>query len=382
MDIKKFVNLLKKIEGPKLDFKQCINVDSDSGKKELAKDVCAIANSRGGRGYLIIGIEDKTKKICGIGEVRFDEEKIQQIVSSRIDPPIPISLEIFIYEGKKIAIIIIYDGPQKPYQMRDNGSFYIRRGSTNDTMRKQEIVAALEENLSMNIELCPVPRSNLTCLNNELVDIYFSSQGINITDENRLELMESASIIHMDKDSGKYMVTLGGLLIFSKKNNIYIPHNMIKIINKVNRNFNSISIIQGDLISMMDKVEDIIKKIIPIQSYPLEFVNKGIMDALIYRDYSDFSRIIEIVIDFNSIIVTGPGILGYKKNKSEYSYSKRNMWIYEKIIALDIKKRLVKTYYGFNKMKKAFKNKNAVKFINSIRNNDFKIIYPGIRKFR
>lgn len=380
MDTKKFLNLLKKIEGPKLDFKQCINIDSDGGKKELAKDVCAIANSRGGRGYLIIGVEDKTKKILGIGEANFDEEKIQQIISSRIDPPIPISLEIFKYEGEKIAIITIYDGPQKPYQMRDNGSFYIRRGSTNDTMRKQEIVSALEENLSISIESCPIPRSNLNCIDSELVNKYFSFQGINVTDENKLELMENTSIVYMDKDSGKYMATLGGLLIFSKNNNVYIPHNMIRIVNKVNKDLSPISIIQGDLISIMDKTESVIEKIITAKSYPLGFVNEGIRDAIIYRDYSDFYRAIEVIIDFNSIIVTGPGILEHKRNKNEYNYMKRNMWVYEKIIALDTKKRLIKTSTGLNKMKKVFKN--TVKFINSIKNNDFKIIYPGIKKFK
>ncbi|UZQ51845.1 helix-turn-helix domain-containing protein [Clostridium kluyveri] len=380
MDTKKFLNLLKKIEGPKLDFKQCINIDSDGGKKELAKDVCAIANSRGGRGYLIIGVEDKTKKILGIGEANFDEEKIQQIISSRIDPPIPISLEIFKYEGKKIAIITIYDGPQKPYQMRDNGSFYIRRGSTNDTMRKQEIVSVLEENLSISIESCPIPRSNLNCIDSELVNKYFSFQGINVTDENKLELMENTSIVYMDKDSGKYMATLGGLLIFSKNNNVYIPHNMIKIVNKVNKNLSPISIIQGDLISIMDKTESVIEKIVTAKSYPLGFVNEGIRDAIIYRDYSDFYRTIEVIIDFNSIIVTGPGILEHKRNKNEYNYMKRNMWVYEKIIALDTKKRLIRTSTGLNKMKKVFKN--TVKFINSIKNNDFKIIYPGIKKFK
>ncbi len=45
MNIKKFLSLLKRSEGPKLDFKQCINIGNDSGRKELAKDVCAIANT-------------------------------------------------------------------------------------------------------------------------------------------------------------------------------------------------------------------------------------------------------------------------------------------------------------------------------------------------
>ncbi|MCI1945442.1 AlbA family DNA-binding domain-containing protein [Clostridium luticellarii] len=382
MNIKKFLSLLKRSEGPKLDFKQCINVENDSGRKELAKDICAIANSRGGRGYLIIGIEDKTKRIVGISEVNFSEEKIQQIVSSRIDPPIPVSLEILQYNGRDVAVISIYDSPQKPYQMRDNGSFYIRRGSTNDTMRKQEIISALQENLGINVELCPIPHSDLNCIDDGIVNRYFLSQGIEINHENRLELMENASIIYMDKNSGKYMATLGGLLIFSKINNICIPHNMIKIVNNINRNSKPMVIIQGDLISMMDEAEHIIRKIINVKSYPVKAVDEGIREAVVYRDYSDFSRGIEVVLGYNSIVITSPGILINRKNTDFYNYANRNMWIYEKIIALDTKERSISISSGFNRIRKEFKNKGKVKFINSIKNFNFKVIYPGIKNFK
>ncbi|HBC96830.1 MAG TPA: ATP-binding protein [Clostridium sp.] len=382
MNIKKFLSLLKRSEGPKLDFKQCINIGNDSGRKELAKDVCAIANSRGSRGYLIIGVEDKSKRVVGVDEIDFSEEKIQQIISSRIDPPIPVSLEILKYNGKNVAVINIYNSPQRPYQMRDNGAFYIRRGSTNDTMRKQEIISAFQENLTIDVELCPIPHSDLNCIDYGIVNNYFLSQGIEINEENKIELMENASIIYMDKDSGKYMVTLGGLLVFSKVNNICIPHNMIKIINKINKNFKSVFIIQGDLISMMNRSEKVVRKIINVKSYPVEAINKGVREAIVYRDYSDFSRGIEVVIGFNSIIITSPGILTNRKNTNFYNYLNRNMWIYEKIIALDTRERSMNIASGFNRMQKKFKNKGKVKFINSMKNYDFKIIYPGIKNFK
>lgn len=380
MDTKKFLNLLKKMEGPKLDFKQLMNIDNDSGRRELAKDVCAIANSRGGRGYIIIGIEDKTKKIIGVDK-NFSEEKIQQIISSRIEPPVPISLETLKYKGKNIVIINIYDGPQKPYQMRENGAFYTRRGSTNDTMRKQEIISALQQNLNVNMELCPIPHSKLNCIDNYMVDKYFLSQGIKVNDENRLELMEDASIVYMDKDSGKYVATLGGLLIFSNVNNVYIPHNMIKIVNNINKNFKRISIIQGNLLSIMDKAEDVIKNIITVKSYPTEGVNEGIRNAVLYRDYSDFSRIIDIIVGNNSIVITSPGMLSNRKDTNYYNYTRRNMWIYEKIIALDSEKRYIGIAAGFNRMQKLFKSVGRVKFINSIKDDYFRIIYPGVNKF-
>ena len=148
MDEKKLRSLIDKGEGIKIDFKRELYLYYESCKKELAKDVCAIANSRGGRGYIIVGVEDKTKNIVGVKDLDvLNEEKIQQIVSSRCEPPIPIMVEIVDVEDKKVGIIVIYDGGQKPYQIRETGAFNIRRGSTTDTMRKEELVAAFEENL-------------------------------------------------------------------------------------------------------------------------------------------------------------------------------------------------------------------------------------------
>jgi predicted HTH transcriptional regulator len=381
MDKRKLMNLLKKIEGPKLDFKQYIQIETDSGRKELAKDICAIANSKGGRGYLVIGVEDKTKKIVGIGDLQISEEKIQQIISSRIEPPVPVSLEFMEYENKKVVIINIYDGPQKPYQMRDNGAFYIRRGSTNDTMRKQEIVSILHESLNLNVELCPIPNSDLQCIDNQIVDKYFSNQGIEVNEENRIDLMENASIIYMDKDTGRYMVTLGGLLVFCKNNNIYIPHNMIKIVNKVNKSSDETVIIQGDLLSIINESENVLKNLVP-KFYPIEAIYEGIRNAVIYRDYTVFYKEIEVIIDYNSIIVASPGILIKRRNTNYVNYVKRNMWVYEKVIALDSKSKIINSGMGFKRMQKAFKNKGRINFVNSINDNEFKVIYPGVKSFK
>jgi len=102
MDSKKILSLIKRNEGLKLDFKQKLLLEYESGKKELAKDVCAIANSRGGRGYIVVGVEDKTKNIIGLMENElFSEEQIQQIITSRCEPPIPISVDISDFQEKK-----------------------------------------------------------------------------------------------------------------------------------------------------------------------------------------------------------------------------------------------------------------------------------------
>lgn len=376
MDKKKLMNLIKREEGPKLDFKLKIDIDTESGRKELTKDIIAIGNSRGGRGFLIIGIEDKTKRIVGVENLSLNEEQIQQIISSRCEPPIPISLEFIQVENKNVAVIAIYDGGQKPYQMRENGAFYIRRGSTTDTMRKQELVSALQENLTLNVELCPIIHASLDCIDIKLVDEYFSCHSIEVNEENRLLLMENASIIINDRESGEYFVTLGGLLVFSKINYVYIPHNMIRIVNKVNKSMDEITIIQGDLISNIEKCEEVLRKILP-DSYPIEAIYEGVKNAVLYRDYTIFYKEIEVIVTEKSISIISPGILVKGKDPNSHDYLRRNMWIYEKLVSLDKKKRFVKSTRGFSKMKKAFKNKGKVMFVNSLEHNQFKVIYPG-----
>jgi predicted HTH transcriptional regulator len=376
MDRKKLEILIKRDEGTKLDFKQKIDLDFESGRKELAKDVCAIANSRGGRGYIVIGVEDKTKKVAGIEGKAYNEEQIQQIVSSRTEPPIPIVYELIEYGDKIIGVITIYDGGQKPYQLRESGAFYIRRGSTTDTMRKQEIAAALQESFSLNLELCPIVQSSLSSLDMDLVDKYFSFHRIEANEENRITLMENASIIRFDKDLGKHTATLGGILVFSKKNYVYIPHNMIRIVNKINREEAEITIIRGDLLGMLDTCEEILKRLLPA-NYPVDALLEGVKNAVLYRDYTIFYKEIEIILGIDSISIISPGILVKGKDISSHNYVKRNMWIYEKLIALDNNKRFIKSGRGFSKMKKAFKNIGRVIFINSLSGDFFKVVYPG-----
>ena len=380
MDLKRISILLKRDEGTKLDYKQKIDILIESGKKELAKDVSAIANSRGGRGYIIIGVEDKTKRIIGINAFEFKEEQIQQIISSRCEPPIPISIEFVVYKDKNMAIITIYDGGQKPYQLRENGAFYIRRGSTTDTMRKEELISCLQENFSLNIETMPIINSDINSLDSNIINKFFVNKGILVNEDNRLELMDNAGITFIERDYNKRVVTLGGLLVFSSINSIYLPQNMIKIVNNVNKNFDEVIIVQGHLLDMLDRVEEFFKKIFPA-NYPIGAVHEAVKNAILYRDYTIFYKEIEIVVSYNSVSVVSPGNLLFSTEINTHNYSKRNMWIYDKLIALDDRKRFIKSGKGFVRMKKAFIKYGKVIFVDSKGDNTFKAIFPGIKHF-
>lgn len=377
MNKKKLLSLIQQRENTKLDFKLKIDISSESGKKELAKDVCAIANSKGGRGYLIIGVEDRTKRLVGINRIKsLDEEKIQQVVSSRCEPPIPIKVEVLEIDGVDIGIITIFDGGQKPYQIKETGAFHIRRGSITDIMRKSELVAAFEENQLLTVETCKVVTSSAEFLNRELIEKYFKIKGITINKENESFLLESAGIGYLDKRSRKLRCTFGGLLVFCNNNNICIPNNAIRIINKINNNYSKSIMINGNLLDMIDKTEEEMYKLLP-DNYPVYAVMEAVKNSIMYREYSIIDKLIEVIVTKTSIIIISPGQLVSKSDVvGEMSYNKRNMWIYDKLISLDEGRRFINDGNGLVRIKEAFKGKRKVRLINSILDDCFKVILP------
>ena len=84
-----------------------------------------------------------------------------------------------------------------------------------------------------------------------------------------------------------------------------------------------------------------------------------------------FGKLLMINLTKNSIIVISPRQLVDKNNRlGDMGYSKRNMWIYDKLISLDEGKRVINYGNGIVRIKEAFKGKRKVKLINS----DFFII--------
>ena len=377
MNKKKLLSLIQQRENTKLDFKLKIDISYEKGKKELAKDVCAIANSKGGRGYLIIGVEDRTKRLVGINRIKsLDEEKIQQVVSSRCEPPIPIKVEVLEIDGVDIGIITIFDGGQKPYQIKETGAFHIRRGSITDIMRKSELVASFEENQLLTVETCKVVTSSAEFLNRELIEKYFKIKGITINKENESFLLESAGIAYLDKRSRKLRCTFGGLLVFCNNNNICIPNNAIRIINKINNNYSKSIMINGNLLDMIDKTEEEMYKLLP-DNYPVYAVMEAVKNSIMYREYSIIDKLIEVIVTKTSIIIISPGQLVSKSDVvGEMSYNKRNMWIYDKLISLDEGRRFINDGNGLVRIKEAFKGKRKVRLINSILDDCFKVILP------
>jgi predicted HTH transcriptional regulator len=373
LDADRIRQLLRREENPKLDFKATLHLRTEGEKKELTRDVIAIANSRGGRGYILFGIEDKSKKPLGIEPKYFNEEQIQQIIYNRSDPPVSVTVEFVEYEGVNIAVLTIFKSHHKPHQMLQTGAFYIRRGSTTDIARRSEIAQMMQENGLQTYETVPLLKATMEDMDKELLQEYFSNLKV-CDDTPNIFLMEALGFIS-ELDNGEYSPTIGGMLVFGKNPSLFLPQCYVKFISS-----EGITHITGNIYSMMHQSLELIRNIISDDTYPFDAVEESLANAMLHRDYLDVARgiLIDITDDFIEIsnpgaLVAGNITLKYMRDKNP---QRRNPWLYQRLLILDYKRHFIKAGTGMLSMREAFTDRGKVKFINLGSRNLFKVVFP------
>ena len=123
-------------EGENVEFKS--EIDVDSAKLNFRKSVTAFSNTRGG--LIFIGIDDEgvAKKDCDL-----EDETITNYVQE-IEPVPEISLQRIVVDGKRILVVKVEEGKDKPYNLKNQGIF-IRRGKTNSRAGRLEIQKFFEK---------------------------------------------------------------------------------------------------------------------------------------------------------------------------------------------------------------------------------------------
>ena len=155
-------------ESTRLDFKA---IQYDGKKHEaLLKDVMSMANADvEGEKLIVVGINHKAngeRDIVGIEKEEFiDPSNYQQLIRKNIEPYIEISYEPHKYNGeneedngKLIGIIKIKKSGNKPYMMKkkygglNQGDCFVRKGTQQDPMTRNDIDKIFKNKTSNNFE--------------------------------------------------------------------------------------------------------------------------------------------------------------------------------------------------------------------------------------
>jgi hypothetical protein len=145
-------------ETRKVDLKRELALSDRVKQAELAKDVCALANTSGGTGYLIIGVLDAKDKertsddpATYIIGVSYDEDEfqrqIQQALSNFCNPVPDARLETIRDPQtlRDVGVILVPRSTRRPHEIiRESGKvqkgIYVRRGAETFSASREEIL--------------------------------------------------------------------------------------------------------------------------------------------------------------------------------------------------------------------------------------------------
>ena len=299
------VEIIKIGEGYTIEFKEKI---SDS----IAKDICAFANSSGGK--IILGVRDKTGEIVGFKLTNNIKSKIQNYARN-LEPSLIVNLE----QIKNLTVIYVPEGKEKPYFV--NGRCYLRQGANSQQLSRDEI-----RNFFQKTNLIRFDRK----LNHEfnLIEDFNDKAFSGFVENARID--KSLGIEHILKNLNLLedgVLTNAGVLFFAKSirkfflNSVitavlYQGYERIDILDRQDFEKDFITNLAGIIKFLLRnlRVKSIIKglKRYDIPEFSEEVLREIVLNAMVHRDYFSEGRIL-IEIFKDRVEVSNPGGLLFEK---------------------------------------------------------------------
>lgn len=312
------LNILSLPEGRRLEFKSQVPTNSD-----LAKTVVAFANDAGGE--IILGVDDKTKKVAGIDpdSLQKIEEQISNTIYDRCFPAILPEISTFAIDDKYLMRVKVYRGSQPPYYLKAEGKLngtYIRVGSTN-RLADESIIEELERkrrNISFDSEAClDVEADHLNIRSFQQFYKEKTTEVLDATALQKLQLVKNeqgrffatrALILLSDSDErwqlfpnakiecARFKGTTTDTFIDQKTIDCHVARQAEEAYDFILRHINRGASVEG--VYTVSRWE-----------YPINAIREVIRNAVVHRDYSLTGMDIKIAIYDDMVEITSPGLL-------------------------------------------------------------------------
>jgi len=315
MDSQKIKLLIALGETSTVQFK--LNVDNE---QSFARELVAFANSKGGK--ILIGVDDKTWNIIGLedNELRRLKDLIVNAANENVKPAIFIESETILVDEKKLMVVSVPEGIDKPYKDKE-GIIFLKNGANKRKVTSnEEISRLLQENGYLYAEERLVNHSTLDDISIEKFKNFYEEKYHDEYDHTKLEqYLENLRLGHNHK------LSLAAAILFGKKNEKIIPSFFITAIwfkgNTITgTEYRSSKNIFGTIDELFNKGFDfIVSKLDNLQNnqsfnsigkleIPELVLTEILVNALIHRDYF-INDSIKIFVFDNRVEIISPGKL-------------------------------------------------------------------------
>jgi hypothetical protein len=143
-------------ETRKVDLKRELDLSSRTNRAEFSKDICALANTAGGIGYLIIGILDVKERtdddpVAYVTGISHNEDEFQRLIQQALSEfcnPVPDIRYVTMRHPqvpKDVGVVVVPRSFRRPHEIiRESGrvqkGIYVRRGAETFPASREEIL--------------------------------------------------------------------------------------------------------------------------------------------------------------------------------------------------------------------------------------------------
>lgn len=302
-------NLLKQEKNERLDFMPKPVEDI------LAKKITAMLNARGGD--IVIGVDDH-KRVIGVSDGKL--KGLSKTLANRINPSAPIDILSVEYDGKKVLLVSVWEGAQKPYHF--DGKIYQKVGDEILIASSESIGNMLLERKKsdFNWERMPILGAEIEDLDMDEVRNTmkeYARMGNEVIRDEELFLMRNGLL----KDGN---LTNACIVLYAKSPAQFIAQTRIKLSvfsSDSNADLVEARLFEGNLFKNIGAIFQFIdmtySKSIKIDglfreehwNYPQIAVREGIMNAVVHRDYNSVNGFMHILLYPNRLEIANFGIL-------------------------------------------------------------------------
>jgi ATP-dependent DNA helicase RecG len=309
------VALLSRHEGKTLEFKRDL-----SSPEGVLKTIVAFANTSGG--VILLGVEDRTRKVGGIGDVLAEEERLANLIADSISPKLVPSMEVLPWRKTQVLAVEIYPSPNRPHHLNRSGpaeGVYFRVGSTNRRADATLIEEMRRYNQFSSFDEQPMPD-----LNSEEVDFRVASEYFKPI--RKLTPLGLQSLKLTANYQGRIVPTIGGILLFGPARLTHFPDAWIqagRFAGRDRRRILDSTEVRSYLPAAADEAIAFLRKHMTreavigavkrsdLWTFPVVAVREAVINAIVHADYAQHGAPIRIALFDDRLEVDNPGLLPF-----------------------------------------------------------------------